>query len=337
VLFDYIRAGMVLTQDVFDDRGNLLLENGSILTDTYLVRLRQLGVRQLRIFDPYAASLKSQPVIPAELRQELALCFQTLINLRWQQSQSSKLRYLYLQRMNSMVTEVIAHLESQIPDIINLSVRQPTEDEISHSVNVCLLSIVTGLYLKIPASVLSEIAIGALLHDIGKTALPEDAAPENSFIHATYGKDLLLANKFSPTVARIAAEHHERPDGSGRPLGLIGKDIHPLSRIVAIANYYDRAIACEKETQLSRQEIVENMLINGNAAFDLTTLRAFFQTIAVYPVGSLVKLNNSKLAYVLRNKVRMPLRPCVELADASRLEIDLALQPNITIKQLIAE
>jgi putative nucleotidyltransferase with HDIG domain len=296
-----------------------------------------MGLRQLRVFDPYAASLKTQEIIPAELRQELALCFQALMNMRWNQAQNAKLRHLYLQRIDSMVNEVIAHLEDHIPNIINLSVRQPTEDEISHSVNVCLLSIITGLYLKIPASVLSELATGALLHDIGKTALSEDASPESAYTHTIYGKDLLIANKFSPTVARIAAEHHERPDGSGYPMGFIGKDIHPLSRIVAIANYYDRAIALEKKTKLSRQEIVENMLVNGNAAFDLNMLRAFFHTIAVYPVGSLVKLNSGKLAYVLKNKARMPLRPCVELADASHLEIDLALQPNTTIEQLIQE
>ena len=183
---------------------------------------------------------------------------------------------------------------------------------------------------------LSELAIGALLHDIGKTALPEETTPEN-YIHTLYGRDLLLANNFSPTITRIAAEHHECPDGSGYPMGLLGKDIHPLSRIVAIANHYDRAVELKKKNPLSRQEIVESMMTNGNAAFDLNMLRAFFQTIAVYPVGSLVKLNSGKLAYVIKNKIRMPLRPCVELVDSSRLEIDLAFKPNITIEQLIQE
>lgn len=337
MLLDYICAGMILTEDIFDDYGHLLLEKGSILTDTYLLRLRQLGFRQLRIMDPYAETLKGQAIIPAELRQELSLCVQALMNLHWQQSQTQKLCYLYLQQINGMITKVITTLETKLPDVINLSVRETSVDEIKHSVNVCLLSIVTGLYLKMPAAVVTEIAIGALLHDIGKTSLTAEAALKDMYLHATLGKELLLTHKFSPTVARIAAEHHERPDGFGYPLGLSGKDIHPLSRIVAVANYYDHAITNEKQMQMSRQEIVENMLLSGNSAFDLTTLRAFFQTIAVYPVGSLVKLNSGKLAYVLKNKIRMPLRPLVELADTSHSEIDLSLQPNMTIEQLIAE
>lgn len=327
---------MVLKQDITDERGNLLLEKGAILTESYLARLKQLGFRQLKVSDPYAASLKSQPAIPDALRQELVNCFEGLMIMRWNQAQSTKLRYMYFQKVDTVVKQVISHLDAHIPDIINMPVRQPSEDEISHSVNVCLLSIVTGLYLRFPPNILSDLAIGALLHDIGKGALPEKVV-DNAYTHTLYGRDLLLANKFNPTIARIAAEHHERPDGAGHPMGLIGKDTHPLSRIVAIANFFDQAISLEKKNQLSRQEIVESMMVNGNASFDLNMLRAFFQTIAVYPVGSLVKLNSGKLAYVLKNRARMPLRPCVELADSSRLEIDLSFQPSITIEQLVEE
>lgn len=326
---------MVLSEDIFDDRGSLLLENGIPLTNTYLARLKRLGIPRLRVFDPYAASLKP-PLLPAGLWQALTVYSQTLLTLKWQ-SLNMQQRYLYLQRLNTLVTEVISHLESQLPAIINLPVRQPTEDEVSHAVNVCLLSIITGFYLRLPAAVLSEIAVGALFHDIGKTALAEKVPLADRYLHTIYGRDLLLSNKLSPIAARIAVEHHERPDVKGHPYGFSEKYIHTLSRIVAIANYYDRAISRENEMQVSRQEMVESMLASGNVAFDLVTLRVFSQTIAVYPVGCLVKLNDSRLAYVLKNKARLPLRPRVELADASRTEIDLALRPTITIAQLIAE
>lgn len=337
MLFDYIRAGMILNEDVTDDRGNLLLETGTVLTDNYLVRLRNTGFRQLRIVDPYAASLRPRTAIPEKLREELSLCFRSLLSMRWGQDQGEQLRYMYLQRIDATVKQVISHLETQIPDVINLPVRQPTEDEVSHSVNVCLLSTITGLYLRFPASVLSDLAIGALLHDIGKTAILDKPSQEGLYTHALYGHDLLLANKFNQTVARIAAEHHECPDGSGYPRGMQGTEIHPLSRLVSVANFYDRVISQEEEDELSRQEIVEAMMANGNAVFDLNMLRAFFQTIAVFPVGSLVKLNSGKLAYVLRNKTHMPLRPCVELVDESRCEIDLSSRPDVIIEELIQE
>ena len=136
MLFDYIRSGMILNQDVTDERGKLLLESGAILTDIYLSRLKQLGFSQLRVCDPYGDSLKPPAAVPNDLRQELGLCFRALINMRWNQAHNVKLRYMYFKKIDATIKQIIAHLETQIPDMINLSVRQPTEDEYTHSVNV---------------------------------------------------------------------------------------------------------------------------------------------------------------------------------------------------------
>ena len=337
MLLQYIRAGMILRQDITDERGNLLLESGAVLNNSYLSRLKQLGFRQLQVYDPYADSLRSSPAVPAAMRQELELCIRSLMQMRLCQDTNRKIRILHCQKLDAAVKQIISHLETQLPDIINMPIRQPVEDEVSHAVNVCLFSILTGLYLRFSESVLVELAAGALLHDIGKTLISADTVYDDAYSHTIYGHDLLLTNKYSQTVARIAAEHHERPDGLGYPLGLIGKDIHPLSRIVAVANHYDNALILEQKGQLQRQNAVESMMANGNAAFDLNILRAFFHTIAIYPVGSLVKLNSGKLAYVIKNKSKMPLRPCVQLAGASGVEIDLTVQPKVVIEQLIAE
>lgn len=336
MLIDYARAGMILSRDVTDERGNLLLENGAILTNIYLNRLKNLGISHLSVIDPVQEALRPRPAVPEKLRQELAICVGALYSMRWNHSQSTKLRYLYFQEINSTVKQIIAHLETNLPDISSLAVRQPTNDEIGHAVNVCLLSVITGLYLKMPDQILIDLAIGALLHDIGKTAIAASAIMRDRYIHTMYGHDLLLANNMNSTVARIAAEHHEKPNGSGYPMGMLGKDIHPLSRLVAVVNYFDYALSHEEETGRTRQEIIESMLAGGHIRFDLNMLRAFFQTAAVYPIGSFVRLNSGKLAYILKNKSRLPLRPCIQLAETG-VEVDLAFQPNITITELITE
>jgi HD-GYP domain-containing protein (c-di-GMP phosphodiesterase class II) len=161
--------------------------------------------------------------------------------------------------------------------------------------------------------------------------------PDKAYLHTIYGRELLLRSNMSTAVTRITAEHHEAYDGSGHPKGLSGKDIHPLSRLVAIANYFDNALTINDNRGLPRQEIVEEMMGAGNTLFDLNLLRAFLNNAAIFPVGSLVRLNTGRTGYVVSNRVHFPLRPVVRLIeDYGHTDIDLVLKPNITITELIA-
>jgi len=91
-------------------------------------------------------------------------------------------------------------------------------------------------------------------------------------------------------------------------------------------------------THASRQEIVETMMAAGNTQFDLNSLRAFFHSVAVFPVGSLVELNTHKTGYVVKNSAHYPLRPIVRIFDdISYTDVDLVLKPNITIVKVIKE
>lgn len=335
----YVQPGMVLTTDIMDERGNLLLESGITLTAAYISRLKQLGITAIHVADPIA-ELLSQPALSPGLRDELAQCFRSVFTLKVADLTNQHVRITQLEQMKQTVDKVITETGKRLPYIMNVKVRQPSEDEIQHGINVCLLSLVTGLYLKMPQPLLKDLALGALLHDIGKTALPQQSlsVPEPMHFHPLFSRELLLKAYVNPTVACIAAEHHERYDGSGYPLGLSGKNLHPLSRLVAIANYYDTAMNNAAYTQASRQEIVETMMAAGNTQFDLNSLRAFFHSVAVFPVGSLVELNTHKSGYVVKNSTHYPLRPVVRIFDdTSYTDIDLTLKPNITILQVIKE
>lgn len=337
---EHARAGMILDRDVVDERGNLLLENGITLTEIYLARLRQLGVSAVSIQIPEHIGVKPSPAISPEIRMELSICFRALFTMKAECILSSKLQTMYFRQLGQASDNVINELEKNMPRILSVRLRELTEDETSHAVNVCLLSVVTGLYLKLPRPALKELALGALLHDLGKSIIPQiDNKPLNSpNMHTLYGRDLLVKHQFSSTVARIAAEHHEYYDGSGYPLGLAGKATHPLSRIVAVANYYDNAVTEAKTNGTSLQDIIENMLASGDILFDHNTLRAFLYTTPIYPLGSMVLLNSGQTAYVSENRARYPLRPVVKVLTKAGFEnIDLAYHPNLTITDCVEE
>lgn len=348
MLISEVKAGMVLAQDIVDDRGNLLLEQGIALTETYLRRLKQLGINHIPVFDPYAAELKKTMIVAPETREQLNVCFRALFNKKSQEIINPGLNTVYIKQIQLAAGQMIDETEKNLAYIVNVQVRQPTADEIGHAVNVCLLAVAAGLYIKLPRPVLLDLALGALFHDLGKAVVPNINSPafDQERLHPIYGQQLLLKNKIGSIPARIAAEHHERYDGQGYPSGLAGKEIHPLSRLVSIANYFDNAINAAGISGAPRHTIIEEMLKDGNARFDMYLLRAFFHTTPLYQVGSLVRLTTNQLAYVIKNKVRFAATPTVELAEqnvrpgiltATGKLIDLALRPNIAIAEVIAE
>lgn len=336
---EHVKAGMVLAEDILDEHGHLLLEKGISLTEAYLSRMRSLGIRILPIADTYANSLKVDTAVTSQLREELSLCFRALFYLKSEELLAQKLRTVYIRQLNSTVDSVITQVEGQLHRIINVQVRTPSTTEVEHAVNVCLLSVITGLYLRFPRAVLQELALGALLHDIGKSLVPQKGQiPSEPSFHCLAGQNLLLRSGVGSVIARIAAEHHEYYDGSGKPAGITNLKTHPLSRIVAVANYFDIAVSQANADGTPRHEVMERLLASGNIQFDLNVLRAFCHTVAIYPIGSLVKLSNGELGYVVENQTQFPLRPIVRISpNDNPTDINLVFKPQIIIEELIQE
>jgi putative nucleotidyltransferase with HDIG domain len=124
---------------------------------------------------------------------------------------------------------------------------------IDHSTNVANLSTFLALNVGYSHQILLEnIYLGALLHDYGKVKIDPkilDKGPSSKAFqtairkHPALGKTaLLLDSGFHDDILRIISEHHERHDGKGYPKGLKGHRIFDLTKIVAIANYFDSRI-----------------------------------------------------------------------------------------------
>ncbi len=115
-----------------------------------------------------------------------------------------------------------------------------------HERRVAELAVALGAELALPAAELEGLRLAALIHDIGKIAVPAEilAKPgrlsevEFNLIrqHARAGYEILAAIDFDAPVAEIVLQHHERLDGSGYPEGLAGAQILFEARILAVAD-----------------------------------------------------------------------------------------------------
>jgi putative nucleotidyltransferase with HDIG domain len=123
-----------------------------------------------------------------------------------------------------------------------------------HTRRVALRAVQVGEALGFPATKLRELAIGGLLHDIGKLSVPSDILQKPGALddaeraviakHPTWGVRLLgELGGFSETVRRLVRDHHERLDGSGYPAGLRGEELQLDARILAVCDVYDALIS----------------------------------------------------------------------------------------------
>jgi putative two-component system response regulator len=120
---------------------------------------------------------------------------------------------------------------------------------IKHQNRVAELAVAIGSAIGLRALPLDVLRLAAIVHDIGKIALPAEilgkpgalTGPEYALIktHCVIGRDILEHLHTPFPVAAIVCQHHERLDGSGYPLGLPGADILLEARILAVADVYD--------------------------------------------------------------------------------------------------
>lgn len=179
-----------------------------------------------------------------------------------------------------------------------------------HSVSVCALMTSFARALELPREIIREIATGALLHDVGKATIPDpilnkpgkltDAEFEQMKTHVVQSKIILEATPgISPIALSIAAQHHERFDGSGYPNRLKGEAIDRYGQMAAIVDVYD-AITSERcyHEGMPPTEALRKMLEWSKFHFNPELIQVFIRSVGIYPTGSLVRLESGRLAIV---------------------------------------
>jgi len=140
--------------------------------------------------------------------------------------------------------------EAERPREVIMAVRRHDSGLFTHSVNVCMLGLAFVRYLNWPEHEAAVFGLGALLHDLGMTSLPRPTwtktepltSEEQEAIktHPQLGVHLLENFPDLPgTIFFMVAQHHESDDGSGYPLGLPERAIHPWARLLRLLDSYE--------------------------------------------------------------------------------------------------
>ena len=191
---------------------------------------------------------------------------------------------VYNAARDQIVTEVL----DTVDQISHLNQLRVFDDyDYSHGVNVAVLSVMLGHKLNITSNMLRTLALGALLHDIGKTRIPKqilykpgpltDKEYEIVKLHSPIGYKIIKDEMGLPEdVARIALEHQEKFDGTGYPRGISGEAIGTFGQIVNVCDVYDALVSTKVYSNPKpSQDAIKIMLNYGSKWFNPTILYKF--------------------------------------------------------------
>jgi len=193
------------------------------------------------------------------------------------------------------------------------------------SVNAAILTAIIAAELKLGHHSVMQVVTGALLHDVGMLRLPKEITSKSGGLseaevqrmqgHPLYSYKIITKELLYPEeVGLVALQHHERWDGEGYPRHIVGSGIEMGARIVSVADAFE-AMVSEKPYRNSMMgyQAMKNLLSDNSRRFDPDVLKAFIKTMGIYPIGSIILLNNGSIARVMEVQGDAPLRPKIRI------------------------
>lgn len=313
-------------------------------------KLRQYGIREVYIDTRRGLDAGNAPAV-GEVRQDIAAeldaigrevaAFKTaalreeMVRASVLQKEAARIvheviadvrmgRQIEVERVEPLVENLIDSIFRNQDALLTLSrLKQHDDYTFQHSVSVCALMIAFARGLNLPRGSIREIATGALLHDVGKAAIPDEILQKPGRLteaefarmqsHVVQGMLLL---KGSPGVSDVAIEivgqHHERYDGTGYPNKLKGEEISVHGQMGSIVDVYD-AITSDRPYHkgMPATQALGKMLEWSKHHFNPELVRTYIKAIGIYPTGSLVKLLSGRLAIVIEQNEAKSLMPVV--------------------------
>ncbi|WP_159888271.1 HD-GYP domain-containing protein [Paenibacillus puerhi] len=338
VHIENVESGQYLGRTIFSANGSVLLSEGVQLTVFMITTLKRIGVTMIYIQDKQFEDVE----IPEVLSEETKRVVMKQMNDTFDSIRSGKefnTKHLY-QSIDSLLEEVMSNQEV----LVQLSdIRTEDNDMYVHALNVCIISTLIGINMGLASSQLRELAIGALLHDVGKLELTTDDGSDDPKRHHTWRGFEALKHKreLSLLIAHVAFQHHETIDGEGWPRRLSGEEIHLYAKIVAVANTYDNLLFDLSEgRRMLPHDACERIVAMAGKKLDHEAVIQFLRTVSVYPTGTSVRLTTRETGVVVGQHRGLPGRPVVRIVktvgdELDVKEVDLAKHTTVFIESVL--
>lgn len=348
----YVQPGQRLAADLTASKNKILVRRGVVLSAPLIRKVGTLGFQGVYIDDDLSEGLEIIDVVSHDLKMKTKNEVEALFtSVETNFVSNAVMKMSSIKGLVQNIVDEIFHNRRVMLNVIDL--RAYDDYTYSHSLNVAVLSIIVGITLGMSKDSLNELAMGALLHDIGKMFVDKDILNKPTKLtpeefehmkkHSELGYDYLKSHFDISQNSRIAAlQHHEHYNGEGYPSKISGQDIHLFGRIVCLVDVYD-ALTSDRPYRKAMlpSDAMEYIMSGFNTLFDPEIVRALTRKVAPYPVGTILRLSTGELCIVTENHEGTGLRPVVRIVEDNKPTdrvIDLANDRsalNITVKEIV--
>ncbi len=345
-----LEEGMCIDQSVVDQTGRTLIARGTYLDDFMIDSLMKKGIGGIYTLE--GEDDPDEESIPMETREKIEkLKKEDPAKVRLSESVKERvsegIQYLYQNTESTNFTDATNNIANDLMtavldndaiavDISALKVSD--EYTFKHSVDVATMAMVIAKKHGLPDSEIYEIGITGLLHDVGKSKIPNEVLnkpgrlDDNEFAlmkqHTLFGFQILKEKSDIKEQIKLGVlQHHEKINGKGYPLGLSSEKISLYAKILSIADIYDALVTKRPYKEPFSQRDAVEMIMSMTTELDVDIMKSFLGSVILYPVGCNVKLSNGENAKVVENNPDCILRPKV-VGFQSGLVYDLARDIN---------
>ncbi|MEM9914626.1 MAG: HD domain-containing phosphohydrolase [Planctomycetota bacterium] len=222
-----------------------------------------------------------------------------------------------------------------------------------HGIKTALLSMTLATQMGFADQQVTDAGVAALVHDLGMLRVPlhirtaerqlTPAEWQQVREHPTHTLNILDRLKgVTESVKTAAYQVHERCDASGYPRKRPQQFIHPMAKVIAVADTY-AALTDDRPHRASAtgHEAMKTILREvKQGKHDRSVVRALLDTMSMFPVGTHVSLSDGRNARVLRGVPGHPIQPVVVVLQDGKpadWELDLAQVGDLSITQVLPE
>ncbi len=347
-----LAPGMVTAEDIYNYNNQLIIPKGLVLDDKTIAKLDYYSILSVRIEDEkvdlkhdteeytrsYSERIKQSPEFvrfKSEFDDDVA-CYKEVINDVVQKGAPLDVDRLLNHTLN------VLDIGATTPNLLDMlhCMREYDDATYVHCMNVALICNVMARWFKMDEDEISKATAAGLLHDIGKTQIPDDiikkpaklTPQEYSIVkrHPQAGYELLKKSNLDPEILNAVLMHHERCDATGYPLGLAGAQIPRFARMVSIADVYDAMTSARVyRGPLCPFKTIEIFEEEGLQKYDPQFIMTFLENVVNTYLLNSVRLSDGQtgtIVYINKDKLSSPTirteTDFIDLSHRTDLSID---------------
>ncbi len=350
---DEVKPGDVLADDVFDGVSfTLILKKGTTVTEESIDLMKKRNIKRVPVLvgegeDDESLVIEVEKAIVTREDFAVPSAPPTISEKLYNESISTmtevvgklfETETLDKDKVRDVANKVVAEVFGKKRNVLNLVKKHASGFLYKHLMNTGVIAGMIAVEMGMPIHEAIRITEAGMLHDIGLGLISAEARNDVERLddeimnHPAIGAKFLRESGMPIEVTDAVLFHHERWDGKGFPMGLKGKRIPTIARIIAIADAYDTLTSEDLKEKSMPPYYAMRWIISGSKRyFDPDMVSIFVNMVGVYPTGTRVLLSDGREGIVVGRSEKL-LKPIIDIDGDV---IDLSKEPALWIAKVL--